>query len=583
MVKSMRRMVRWFLVFAIVCSVVPVRVGAVDAPPVVVSSPIVEAPVNKPADVITAAPVSGLSLPQVEATQPVRTGVMISYVQTYGDKDASNEVVKITNASATRVDITNWCLKRASSGAGTTISTLVCFAPQTIHERLVLNAGESLLAASKIPADFTFSPGMSEVGGAVLLLDALSAQVDAVAWGNNSNYAEANHPAIAPKQGEALARRLAVSGQLIDSEDNASDIVVVKQQTVFTRGALISIDDYCLNIEDYQASVPVGMVGDEHGNCAPAPKINTCQGARLSEVGANLGVQFIEIYNESGQSIDLSGCQLMTNRTSAKYVFDDLTLAAGQYHVIEVGDTNLTLTKTTTGTVYLLSSDGLVEVDGTTYKNLATDTSWSLLDGTWRQTYEPTAGKQNSYQQFLNCEDGYVRNTETGRCNKVVVAEVVACKDDQYRSEETNRCRTIVPVVALALCKEGQYRSEETNRCRSIATTASVLKSCADDQFRNPDTGRCKKIASSDDIALADCGEGRERNPATNRCRTVAAVTIPSAAFAVTPIADTGKAFVGWWALGGVGLLAVGYGAWEWRREVILGVRKVGSFFTSRK
>lgn len=580
----MARIVRWFLVFIIVCSGVPVRVAALDEPPAIVTSSIVETPVSKPADVTPVVPVSpSLSLPQAVIVQPVRTGMMISYVQTYGDKDASNEVVAITNASAASIDITNWCVKRASSGAGATISTLACFTPQTLHERLVVNAGESLLMASKILSDFIFSPGMSETGGAVLLLNATAVQVDAVAWGNNSNYAEANHPAIAPKQGEALVRQLTMDGQFIDSGDNANDIIVVKQQTIFTRGALTSVDDYCLNIDNYQASVPVGMVGDEYGNCASAPMINTCQGARLSEVGANLGVQFIEIYNSSDQPINLNGCRLMTNRASANYAFDDLTLAAGQYHEIEVGDTGLTVTKTTTGIVYLLSSDGLVEVDSTTYKNLAADTSWSLFEGVWRQTYEPTAGRQNSYQQFLNCEDGYVRNIETGRCNKLVVVEVATCKDDQYRSEETGRCRTIVPVVTLAPCKDGQYRSEETNRCRSLVATASVLKACADDQFRNPDTGRCKKIASSDDVALADCGEGRERNPDTNRCRSVAAVAIPSAAFAVTPIADTGKAFVGWWALGGVGLLAVGYGAWEWRREVMLGVRKVGAFFASRK
>jgi hypothetical protein len=459
----MTRVVRWFLVSLIVCSVIPVRVSALDEQLSPESQPTMEVLVDKPSEVIPEAPVSVSALLPVEVVQPLRTGIMISYVQTYGDKDASNEVVTVTNASSARVDITNWCLKRASSGAGTTISTLACFTPLTLHERLVLNAGDSLLVASKISADFIFSPGMSETGGAVLLFDALSTQIDAVAWGTNSNQAEANHSAIAPKQGEALARQISAGGQLIDSENNASDFAVVKQQTIFTRGALISIDDYCLNLEDYQSSVPVGMVGDEQGACVAAPKINLCQGARLSEIGANLSVQFIELYNGNDQPLDLSGCQLMTNRTTVKYVFDDLTLAPGQYQEIAIADTSLTLTRTTTGSVYLLSSDGLIEADSTTYKNLATDTSWSLLDDAWRQTYAPTAGTENSYQQFLNCDDGYIRNIGTGRCNKIVAATVAACQDDQYRSEETGRCRTIIPLVTLMPCRDGQYRSEETN------------------------------------------------------------------------------------------------------------------------
>ncbi|MCY1311612.1 hypothetical protein D9M70_619300 [compost metagenome] len=134
-------------------------------------------------------------------------------------------------------------------------------------------------------------------------------------------------------------------------------------------------------------------------------------------------------------------------------------------------------------------------------------------------------------------------------------------------------------------CREGQYRSEDTNRCRSIvATVASVLKPCADNQFRNPDSGRCKKIASSDELALADCGEGRERNPETNRCRNIKTVaSIPEVAFAVESVKDTTQAFVGWWALGGIGILALGYGVWEWRRELAVLFGRLAAFIHSSK
>jgi hypothetical protein len=58
---------------------------------------------------------------------------------------------------------------------------------------------------------------------------------------------------------------------------------------------------------------------------------------------------------------------------------------------------------------------------------------------------------------------------------------------------------------------------------------------------------------------------------------------VPNSAFAVEPILETGKAFTGWWALGGVGALAAGRGGWAWRREMLSGIRKLGSFFTSNK
>jgi len=156
------------------------------------------------------------------------------------------------------------------------------------------------------------------------------------------------------------------------------------------------------------------------------------------------------------------------------------------------------------------------------------------------------------------------------------------CGEGRERNPDTNRCRNIPVASILAPCKEWQYRSEETNRCRSIASAAaSVLKPCADDQFRNPLTGRCKKIASADE--LADCGEGRERNPATNRCRNIANSTVPGAGFAVQPIKDSAMTFVGWWALGGVGVLALGYGVWEWRREIAEQARRATRFFVSDK
>ena len=156
------------------------------------------------------------------------------------------------------------------------------------------------------------------------------------------------------------------------------------------------------------------------------------------------------------------------------------------------------------------------------------------------------------------------------------------CGEGRERNPATNRCRNIPTASTLAPCKEGQYRSEETNRCRSIASAAAAeLKPCADDQFRNPLTNRCRKIASADE--LADCGEGRERNPDTNRCRNIATSQVPGAAFAVQPIKDSTVAFAGWWALGGVGLLALGYAAWEWRREMQARIRRIISYFSANR
>lgn len=162
----------------------------------------------------------------------------------------------------------------------------------------------------------------------------------------------------------------------------------------------------------------------------------------------------------------------------------------------------------------------------------------------------------------------------------ITTSDLAPCRADQYRSIETGRCRTIATASTPTPCREGQYRSEETGRCRSIAAAASVAKICAEDQFRNPETGRCKQIASTDDIAA--CPEGKERNPDTNRCRNISVSTMPVADFAVKPTLPGTEQFAAWWALGGLGLVALSYGIWEWRHEIGAASARLRGHFRSR-
>jgi hypothetical protein len=280
--------------------------------------------------------------------------------------------------------------------------------------------------------------------------------------------------------------------------------------------------------------------------------INTCSALRLSEIGANLSEQFIEIYNASNEPVNILGCQLQTNRSrETSFVFGDQVLGAGEFVSINLVQTKLALTKTTSGTVYILSSDGLTEVDARSYENLSENSTFALVDGVWQQTFVPTPGAYNIYEPYLPCQAGYERNLETGRCNKITSASVpVPCDIDEYRSSETGRCRKLSGATAstLTACKEGQYRSPETNRCRSLATAASSeLKPCAAGQERNPETNRCRKVSQGDGIA----------------------------GFKVVDTPTSSDQMLSWLAIGGVGLASIGYAGWEWRREVWGGISKI--------
>lgn len=316
-------------------------------------------------------------------------------------------------------------------------------------------------------------------------------------------------------------------------------------------------------------------------NRFPAPvSVNSCFGLVISEIAANVTAeaQFVELYNAADEALNLTGCALQTNRSSSTtFALGDETLAAGEYVTVPIKGTGLTLTKTTSGTVYLLSSDLNTEVDSVPYETLAQESSYALVGDTWLQTFAMTPGVGNIWQQYPDCEAGYIRNFDTGYCNKIAVSEtgLSDCGPGKYRSPDTNRCRSLEALAtALTPCDAGQYRNPDTNRCRSLVSAASALTPCGPGQERNPDTNRCRNTASGG--GLQPCAANQERNPDTNRCRNSTIGT--TADFPVEAVAQSGQATLGWWAFGGIGLLAAGYAGWEWRHELVSAIRRMGSF-----
>lgn len=289
----------------------------------------------------------------------------------------------------------------------------------------------------------------------------------------------------------------------------------------------------------------------------PVP-VNECAGVRVSEIAANVAdeEQFVELHNITDRPVSMLGCGIQTNRsTTATYVFGDEVISAGGFWVVYIKDTPLTLTKTTSGTVYVISSDKMVEADNREYSNLKADTSWADIQGVWKQTYEMTPGTPNIWTEYPACDAGYYRKLETGKCNK------------------------IQPATTLAACATGKYRNPETNRCRTIASASSILTPCKAGQVRNPATNRCRSIVSQAS-SLKPCNPGQERNPLTNRCRKTTASEL-KADFPIEAVEAATGGGIAWWAFGGAGILAAGYAGWEWRREAANAIKKAASFVMS--
>lgn len=301
--------------------------------------------------------------------------------------------------------------------------------------------------------------------------------------------------------------------------------------------------------------------------------MNKCEGLKLSEIASNVDEQFIEIINSGEKTVITTGCKLTVSDSGVRENIGDIELNPGEFLTIKIKNTKLKLPKTK-GKVYLLDEAGS-KIDISEYNNMPKGSSWSLVDDEWTRTFATTEGAANIFKEYPDCQNGYERNV-LGRCVKIAIPPIESpCPVGQYRHPETRRCRKIEAEKTITPCKDGYYRSEETGRCRSIASAAAkTLKPCPEGQFRNSATGRCKKIASTDDIAK-ECPEGFERNLQTKRCRKIKSANMPTVGSAAAEVKQVAGATWGWWVFGGVSLLAVGYGVWQWRWEISQFVRKI--------
>jgi hypothetical protein len=157
--------------------------------------------------------------------------------------------------------------------------------------------------------------------------------------------------------------------------------------------------------------------------------------------------------------------------------------------------------------------------------------SWAFIEYTWQYTNQPTPGASNLLRM----------------------------------SQDEPEVATSVSVPKP--CASNQYRNPETNRCRLISsTTTNTPAPCKVGQIRNVETGRCKAVATSTATA---CKEGQERSAETNRCRTVKKLSTANYGVKGTSSQQqTGMGWYMWAAIGGIVLLILGYGVWEWRDEL---------------
>jgi hypothetical protein len=281
--------------------------------------------------------------------------------------------------------------------------------------------------------------------------------------------------------------------------------------------------------------------------------------------GSDDGNEFIELFNPNSVQVNLSDYRFMVGSNGVKYEFPvGSTINSNQYLSFLNNNIKFTLVNTTSS-VKLISSDGQQIDESPIYNNPSDGMAWALINNLWQYTNQPTPGMAN------------LATLVSPEITITASNNLEPCAPNQYRNPETNRCKLIstsTSTSSLLPCKVGQYRSEETNRCRSIVSDVSQLIPCAEGQERNPATNRCRSIAKVLGAStLAPCKAGQERNPETNRCRNIVS-KVPTADYAPQQANESSNNPVLVWSLVSVGAIAICYGIWEWRQEIIGFVKK---------
>ncbi len=478
---------------------------------------------------VLAIPVAGAFVSPAHAAS---ANLVLTQIQAGGVGAATQELVVVYNNSSTDVNITDWCLKNKSN------VKFACFASGSADEAQYLPAYRSIVVGSsalasllQIPFSLTYN-STNQSSGAIVgssdtisLIDSTGAVIDSQNWTTGIT------------SGLLFARKVASSDPLTYSDtDQPSDWQIQSPQFIPDNGMeLRDVEapfDACTNIDGVQSEVPSGYDVDGDGVCQFTPLPLLITELLPNATGTDIGHEFIELYNPNDQAVDLASYLLWVGPDlDASFPFPaGETISPNSYESFTNTDISYSLLNSSSR-VRLTTTDGTVIDETPRYQDPDDDMAWALIDGTWQYTDQPTPGAEN------------LASSDTTTISQTIAESIAAlkpCAANQYRSPDTNRCRLIATnQTELTPCKDGQYRSEETNRCRNIAA----------------------------DVGPAPCAEGQERNPDTNRCRTIKAVSNADYGVLGAQTKSDSNGYL-WLAVGGLGLVIVGYGIWEWRYEL---------------
>ena len=452
------------------------------------------------------------------------------------------EYINVYNDSNVDVDLSNWRVEYAKPNAKINDCNAIDWIKQDSSSSVKSYTLNGVIASHQT---VQVEVSMNDNSGGSVRLVQDNKIWDLVGWGSmpSSGVCKEEDFAPIPANTKSIQRAVDDSGYFIDTDNNYAD---------FSHSTTdVNIDTNSPNNTDTISTNDSCRIDDCAGVGQQAS--NLCTDLAISEIlpnpsGTDSGNEYIELYNSSSSTINLSLCSIKIGNSTKK-----LTGLAPPGYWVHRG---LVLPNADGGMVELITS---TNEDVVSYPaGLHDNEAWALIDGKWQVTSQPTPGTANIL----------IVPTEVATATTTNTTTLESCGAGKYRNPETNRCKSVGDSQALKPCEPGQVRNPDTNRCRSTAIMLANLKPCDVGQTRNPSTNRCKKVSAT--TTLAVCKEGQVRNPDTNRCRKVAGSTTNASA-TNTPSSESNqqKNKLNYGVFAGIAVLVLGYGVYEYREDIV--------------
>jgi hypothetical protein len=466
----------------------------------------------------------------VTPTHASSASIVITNIRAGSQLSAADEGVVLYNNTSVEIDVTNWCLSNKLQ------VKFACFIPSSAYKTLSIPGyGYATLVSNKVIAtanqpqySVVYEASASSSGSIVASSDSISlinndeSIVDQFTWSSS----------ISSSQQWSRTKLSLLPDLFIDT-----DTSIDWYKTVFIEYPASNIKVIDVPHEDPVEEPPEEPI-EEPINVPPIVSDSEATlPAIITELlpnaaGIDTGNEFIEIFNPNKtENISLKGYVLAIGPSLEKqYVLEEYILKPAEYKIFTNSELGYSLLNTSSrATLFMPNGDIASEVPA--YTSPGDGEAWAFVNGVWQYTNAPTPALPNT-----------ANTIKSEKTSATSTATIKPCAANQYRSAETNRCRLVSTSgqAAPTPCKTGQERNTETNRCRLIATPS-----------------------------ISTCKEGQEKNPETNRCRNIKKLT--TAHYGIKKATEQQQAGMGWYmwaAIGGIVLLILGYGVWEWRDEL---------------